>query len=297
MRVTQGMMSYNMLRDVNSSMERMSRLQDMLSSGKQISKPSDDPIGTIRSLSYRTKLMQIDQYKSNTNEAINWFDATDSALSQAVNVLHTIQDKINQAASDTLTPDDREKIVEEVKQLREQLGTIANTTLDDRYIFNGTDTQNAPYDTTTSQFTGTNSNALKLELSPAVTMQVNVDGKELFGNKADGSPGLFTTLDKVIQDMQTKTGKDISNDLGDIQKHIDYFLTVQAQVGARTNRVEMIQDRLTNQNEAAENTLSSIEDTDATKTIMDLQLQENVHRAALAAGSRIIQPTLVDFMK
>lgn len=63
------------------------------------------------------------------------------------------------------------------------------------------------------------------------------------------------------------------------------------------NRLDLVENRLSEQEVIAKRVMSDNEDADMEKVIMNLKTQESVHRAALAAGSRIIQPTLLDFLR
>jgi len=110
---------------------------------------------------------------------------------------------------------------------------------------------------------------------------------------------LFSDLQSLANDLDdpTKTGKDINEYLGYIDQHITNLLGVRAELGARMNRIELMEDRIDSQQVIAEKMLADNEDVDIEKVITDLKIQESVHRAALAVGARIIQPTLVDFLR
>ncbi|WCK56902.1 flagellar hook-associated protein FlgL [Aneurinibacillus sp. Ricciae_BoGa-3] len=264
-----------------------------------MTKPSQDPIAAIQGMYYRTNLAENQQFKDNTNEATNWMNQYDSSLSEGVNILSRVKDLLTQAANDTNTATDRQNIKTEIEQLRDQLGTVANTTLNGKYIFNGTQTLTPPYDQNLNppDLTGNIDNTdINLEVSQALKIPVNIKPGDVFG--AQGT-SVFSTLGKVINDLNdpTKTGTNISTDIGSIQGHLDTFTKVQASVGSRTNRIQLIQNRLDTQYNGSTKMLSDAEDADMAKVITDLQNAENVQRAALSAGSRIIQPSLVDFLK
>jgi flagellar hook-associated protein 3 FlgL len=82
-----------------------------------------------------------------------------------------------------------------------------------------------------------------------------------------------------------------------IDTEIDRFLKVQAEVGAKQNRVEMMEDRLASQEVIATQVMSENEDVDMEKVITELITQESIQRAALSVGAKVIQPTLVDFLR
>src|SRR5690606_18096233 len=93
------------------------------------------------------------------------------------------------------------------------------------------------------------------------------------------------------------TGEDLTKFLDNFDKHIDNFVSERAELGARVNRAEMIESRLMEQEVIAKRIMSDNEDADMERVIIDLTTQEVIHRAALAAGARIIQPTLLDFLR
>ncbi len=69
------------------------------------------------------------------------------------------------------------------------------------------------------------------------------------------------------------------------------------EIGARYNRVETMKNRANHQIVTLRSSLSEVEDIDLPATIMDLQLQETAYKAALSATARVIQPSLVDFLR
>ncbi len=85
--------------------------------------------------------------------------------------------------------------------------------------------------------------------------------------------------------------------MGLIDGHIDNILTARSEIGAKANRIEMTMSRLDAAEQSYTKVLSDTEDADMAEVIIRLKEQENVYNATLAAGARIIQPTLVDFLR
>ena len=140
MRVTQSMLSNNMMRNLSTSYEKMGKLQEQLTTKKKINRPSDDPVVAIKGIGYRTDLGKIEQYNRNLSEVTNWLDNSDTALDQVGGILHRVKELVVDAANDTKTDDDRKKIKAEIDELRNQLQSISNTKVGEKYIFNGTNT-------------------------------------------------------------------------------------------------------------------------------------------------------------
>lgn len=287
MRVTQSMLSNNMLRNLSNSYSRLGKLQDQISTQKKFTKPSDDPVAAMMGMNYRSDLNRIQQYQRNIGEVRNWIDSTDDSLDKAVSALQRIRELTVQASNGTYEEAQRKAIAEEVKQLKDQLQNIGDTQVGGKYIFNGTKTNERPSDTGVYS-----SGKIELEVFSGIKIQTNVEGGPLFGDMLSDTgdiKGLITALetnDPAIGDF-----------LGKIDANIDEFLAARASVGAKQNRVELMEDRLSQQEVFSTRILSENEDIDIEKAIMELTTQESVHRAALSVGSRIIQPTLVDFLR
>lgn len=294
MRITQSMMSNSMLRNLSNSYSDLNKYSEQLSSGKKITKPSDDPVVATKGMSYRTEVRDVAQYKRNLSEAQTWIDNSDSALSNATSALQRLRELAVQASNGTYEEGQRGNIAEEVDQLKEQLATIANTQVNEKYIFNGSATNTAPVTinddgSTTVDF---NSNAVNLTLSKGVDVKINVDGGAVFGNK------LFDDLNNFSAALRSDgSDEDLDQYIGLIDENINNLVNERADIGARMNRMDLVESRLGDQELSATELMSNNEDAEMEEVIMNLTSQEAVHRAAMSAGARIIQPTLMDFLR
>ncbi|PWW29450.1 flagellar hook-associated protein 3 FlgL [Cytobacillus oceanisediminis] len=287
MRVTQSMLSNNMLRNLSNSYSRLDKLQDQISTQKKFTKPSDDPVAAMMGMNYRTDLNRVQQYTRNIGEVRNWVDSTDDALDKGVLALQRIRELTVQASNGTLEGDQRKAIAEEVKQLKEHLQNIGDTQVGGKYIFNGNQTNVRPSEASTYA-----SGSIELEVFSGIKIQVNTEGSELFGDmlSADGD------IQKLITALETNDPA-IGDMLEKVDKNIDNFLSARALIGAKQNRVDLMEDRLSQQEVFSTRILSDNEDIDMEKAIIELTTQESVHRAALSVGARILQPTLTDFLR
>lgn len=138
-----------------------------------------------------------------------------------------------------------------------------------------------------------NKQDVRIEVMKGVTIPINIDAKQVF------STDLFSSLEsikKMLNSPETK-GTDITKALDSIDLMMDKVVSTRAELGAQVNRTEMVQNRLLQQEVVANKTVSDNEDIDFERVIVDLKTQESLHRASLAAGARIIQPTLMDFLR
>ncbi|MFD1926870.1 flagellar hook-associated protein FlgL [Sporosarcina siberiensis] len=307
MRITQSMLSNNMLRNLSTSYYKMGKLQEQINTGKKVNRPSDDPVVAMKGMGYRMQVDKVAQYQRNMGEVHNRLDSSDDALDKVGSALIRVQELTVDAANDTKTHDDRLKILKEIEQLQAQVRDLANTKVGDKHLFSGTKTdsplfgENAAGDKTiggvvmpvspgTIPAEGFEKD-ITIEVFDGVELNVNTNGYKLFKELDDVMSGLIATI------KAGKSGEEISNHLKDINKAQDSVLETRADIGARQNRAEMMENRLESQEAAAKKQMSENEDIDYEKTITEMITQESIHRAALSVGARIIQPSLVDFLR
>ncbi|GEC91895.1 MULTISPECIES: flagellar hook-associated protein FlgL [Brevibacillus] len=292
-RVTQNMLNNNMMRNLNNSMGIMDKYQEQLSSGRKIAKPSDDPVVAARGMLYRSSLMENNQYQRNATEAQSWLELSDDSMDQATDVLQRVRELLVQSGDASLADDSLIAMGEEIKQLKNQLGSIANATVGGRYIFAGTDTLTAPYQG--GDFVNQNTSEIRLEVSKQVYVPINVNGQTIFNKKDADGDNVFKLLDAVVSNLST--GAPANDMLEKMDFQMDNLMAERAALGARVNRIELVHARLATEEVNVSGLMSTNEDADVAEVITNLKTQENVHRAALGAGSRIIQPTLLDFLR
>lgn len=138
MRITNKMMTNNMMSNINKNKLGLSKLEEQYSTGKKIQRPSDDPIVTVRALKLRTNLTELKQYcEKNIPDAKSWMNVTESALSTVNDILKQINTYCVQGSSDTLTAKDRTAIVSNLEQMKQQIYQEGNASFAGRYVFTG----------------------------------------------------------------------------------------------------------------------------------------------------------------
>ena len=287
MRVTQSMLSNNMLRNLSTSYNKMGKLQEQLNTGKKVNRPSDDPVVAMKGMAYRTQVDKVAQFQRNLGEVHNYLDSSDDALDKVGQAMHRAKELVTSAANGTMTPEDKAKVQSELEQLQMHIQDMANTKVGDKYIFSGTKTATPLYDKQAPGYpndTTAFEKSVDVEVFDGVTMNVNANVVTLF----QGINAMFEGF---------KGDPDFSAALADVDANMDKVLTTRADIGARQNRVEMMSNRLDSQEAAAKKQMSENEDIDYEKAITEMLTLESIHRAALSVGSRIIQPSLVDFLR
>ena len=295
MRVTNGMLITNMMRDYAKNMRNLEKLQGQLSSGKRILKPSDDPVAVSKSLKLRADLAYNQQYVSNADNAISWLEATESALKDLGDVLNRARELAVQASNGALAPEDRMAIADEIEQLQKHVVQVGNATYAGRYIFAGYKTDKPAF---VEQGDGTlkyqgDSGRIAFEIGIGNRIEVNVLG----GSGGAEIDEIYDVLERFKNELRNGTNANLDGYIGEIDQRITQILSQRSAVGAKVNRFELIRARLNEEEINFTKLLSQNEDVDIAEVIVRLKEAENVYRASLAAGARIIMPTLIDFLR
>ena len=139
MRITTKMMHNTSLRNLNINKLRQEKLTNQMSTGKKITRPSDDPVIAIRSLKLNSSLDKIDQYyEKNASDALSWLELTESALSTVNDILtNDIRKNIIDAKSSYKTVEDREAVITHLRKAMEEIYATGNSDSGGRSIFTG----------------------------------------------------------------------------------------------------------------------------------------------------------------
>jgi len=300
LRVTPGMMHLQLTRNLNRTLTEMTKLQEQMTTGRKINRASDDPVGITYSLRYRSELQANEQYQKNIDMALSWLDFNDTVLQQAQDVLKRLKELAVQGANGTNPDVALDNIADEVEQLKDQMIDIANSTLNGKYVFNGEQTNVKPYDTSAPSFdpstVQTDTGAIYYMVGVGVKLQINLSGSDVFGRPGEND-NVFKVFDRIISALRNGNHQGVADEISNIESRMDKILNQQAEIGARVNRVELMQNRLKDLELNLTDLQSKTEDVDFEKLIIDAKINENIYQASLSVGARIITPSLVDFLK
>lgn len=303
MRVTTLMSSRAVVRDLHSGLGKLSSLQDRLSSGKQITRPSDDPYGTSRALSLRGELGGLEQYQRNVGDGIGWLNTCDTALSQVSDSLQRVRELLIKAGNDASGPQARSAIADEIDQLIDGVKQEANVQYGGRFVFSGTATDTAPWPLVgggPDTYQG-DAGSITREIGPQVELPINVDLHALLGDGQGRRDDLLLhTLRDISDHLRSGSDADAvllrTSDLTRLDDCFDVLNGIRADVGARTNRLATAEARLSSLAVNTTQLLSETEDADMAQTITQYTTQQAAYDSALRAGANIVQSSLLDFL-
>lgn len=307
-RVTTNMLNSQLLLNLNRNGVRMNDLQNQMSTGRKINKPSDDPVGITYSMRYRGELSSNEQYQANVDSALSWLDFNDTALGQVGSIIQRVKELTVQASNSTNPQSALTSIQTEIEQLKEQLIDIGNSKLNGKYIFNGQTYDQKPYDfvkdannlSDTSDVGDllTDAGNITFIVGESVQLSINVTGNSIFGSPEEKDDDhLFTMMDRLISALSTSDFVGIAGELDKLDTRLDKVMTARAEIGAKTNRVELMGGRLEDLGINLTDLQSKTEDADYEKLIIQSKIQESIYNASLSAGAKIISNSLVDFLR
>ncbi len=292
-RVTQQTVQRSTLANLQLNLSKMSTLQQQMSSGKRISKPSDDPSGVSSSLTLRSEQRATTQYSRNIDDGLGWLSTSDTAIQSAVTQLRQARDLTVQSGSGALNAAGREAIATQVESIRDGLMSIANSSYQGRNVFAASSGASVAFAAGPAYtWTGTPGDSLDRRISPDTIVRADSDGSTVFGN---GSSSVFALLDSIAADV--RAGVDTGSRLAEIDTKMNAMLGELSGVGARTNRLTDTQGIISQKLQDLQVGISGFEDVDLTATIVDLQAQEVAYKGALGATARVLQPTLMDYLR
>jgi flagellar hook-associated protein 3 FlgL len=304
-RITSSMVQRNILADLNAVSTKLNRTQERAASGKQITRPSDDPFGTSQAMAMRGDLEGTRQQQRNAQDAQGWMDTAEQALSSMTEAVQRARDLIVQGGSDSSDPTSREAIAGELEQILKGIKQDANASYRGSYVFAGAKTSTPPYDVDGGDaYSGDGAGldpalpGIVREIGPGVSMTINIVGQEVLGDGQGQDTKLLATLRDAIDHLRSGDGASLrTSDLTGLDADLDTLLEVRARNGARSNRIDSALDRLGQVEQSTVSQLSDVEDADFAQTLIDLSSQSAAYQAALRSGASIVQSSLLDFLR
>lgn len=292
MRVTVGSSDYASLAAIRSTSSTLARLQNQLSSGKQIQRPSDNPLGTVQAMNLRSGLTRNDQYAVNSDDALAWLSAGDSAFSQMVDVVQQVRTLVvkglNTGSSDAAS---NAALAQQVDGARTSLLALANTTYNGRPVFGGTTAGGAAYDSA-GNYVG-DCGTVERVVGEGDVVAVNTKGPDVLGS---GSDDVFTLLSQVSAALRSDPST-LSGALPTLDAAISRIGAAQATHGAAYQQVQRAQTLQTATGTALKTQLSGIEDVDMADMALKVTSANTAYQAALQTTASIRQLSLLDFLR
>ena len=287
-RITQRSVADVALRGLQSNLSRMQNLLQQLSSGKAISRPSDDPSGTVSAMTLRSRRTADEQYLRNIDQGIGRLTVTDNALTQLSDRLRSIRELVIQSRNGAIGASSQGAISAQIQAVGGEINDLYNTTYLDRPIFGGTAPGQTALDAT-GAYIG-NDGAVQARISADAVVRVDITGT------AAGAATVPSMIATVAANVVSPTGAS-DTDLNNLDAALSQVAQALGDVGARSERINTTRTMVDSHRLDLTSRISMNEDVDMPEAIMNLSAQQVGYQAALQSAAKIQQVSLVDFLK
>lgn len=295
------------IKNLGTNSSKVQKTMNQLSSFKEVSKSSDNPLLASKIMGLNVALDQNQMYSKTINDAVSWTQVQDSALNDAGTTMLRIRTLVQSSATATAGTDEVKANKDEIQQSISELVDTLNTNYDGRYIFGGSNTNTPPYvvkknsdgDITGIDYQGTDQN-LPREISEGVSVDLLSNGNNLMNthNKTtDKDDNLGTYFNDLVSALNSDDKTQLSGDLlSRFDNLSDNITAVRSQVGALENRLSAAQSRNGTETLNLKEEISDKQDVDVASKYMEYQNQMTAYQATIAMGTKIMQTTVLNYL-
>ncbi|MFA5262804.1 MAG: flagellin [Opitutaceae bacterium] len=303
MRVPTNSNSDQMIQRISDLSARQAKLQTQVSTGQRIFQPEDDPAAMGRVLSLKSEKSQLTQFKTNAAYALDLSNATYSALT-SINKISDRAGEIATLSTGSITTETYDAYAEEVNQLIEQGTQLANTKLGNNYLFAGTNLSSPAY--TRTPPTGDIASVTYAGNASQVTIPLSENSSIAPGSTTQTNNDIATFINDLIALRDALKSKDPaavatvkenligSDTISGDENNIVNALSAQ---GAIQMRIEISNTQRTARLDNIDKLVSGEVDVDLPEAITKLSQATTAYEAALQSTSRIMQISLLDYLK
>jgi flagellar hook-associated protein 3 FlgL len=277
--------------------DELKRAEEKVATGRNINRPSDNPVGLVEALGLRNGLSRIEQYQRNMEMGKSWLDLSGTVIEQSSSVAQQAQAIAMNLQDGTQTPEMRSALATQVGLLLDQAVSLGNTQLAGKYIFGGYRTNTQPFTKSTSggvetvQYNG-DTNDFQVQVGPQESLEIGKNGQGLFIDS-----GFFDSLIRLKQAIENNDTAAIQQETTNLQGAEDRFNAQGADIGIRQGRISDKQEMLKGLKLNFQNQIANIENVDQTQAILEMKEKQNAYEVALAASGKIMQVSLLDYLK
>jgi flagellar hook-associated protein 3 FlgL len=287
-----------LLADLQQAQQAMLARQRAVATGKRIQVGSDAPADTVAALAHRAELRRSAQLQRNADRARDWLVAADRVTSGLIDELNRARDLLVQANSGAADTTARTAISQQLGQIRLAVLGIANTTVLGRPVLGGTTDSLQAYDSSGTYVGDTGSVALPV--SPGLTLDVSRTGPQVLGISNPTDPANGDVLE-LLAHLSTVVAVGDTSAIGDGLARLDAALTrvqtAQTELGSRLRQLDDLAEANRMRDAELQMQVSDLEDIDVAETAVELKAREFAYQSALAVSARVMQLSLLDFLR
>jgi flagellar hook-associated protein 3 FlgL len=297
MRVTPKITISNFIRNIHQQAGDILKAQEQIASQKRINKISDDPIGMGRVLGYRSNIAAIEQYEENIDRGISQLEFNEITLDFASDLVLTARSVAEEYSAEGTSTEQKQVAADQVKDLYDQLLSIANSKFNNNYIFSGHATDTPPF-APDGSYNG-DDGKVRLMVGDNVEITFDADGSKIFG--ANGGVDVFGELQNLIAGLENP---DAVAGSAQIKATVSPLFNARQQINNRRSeyapafyRLKYTDEYWANLKPKVQGALANTEQADIVKTVLEMTNLQVAYETTLATAARIIQPSLMDFLR
>ena len=303
MRITSNMSANTSLYNIQQARNRIDKLTEMVTSGQNINRPSDDPVSSRLLLDSGDKMKAIDQYNVNIVKTKSWMEFSDTALGGMNEVMKQTTSLMNTMTNGSADPTERQNAHNQLVELKKQLIDMANTKYGDQYVFGGANNLEPPFNTSNNDYAGDGTER-QVEIASNTPQTISITGDRLLrGEGANPSYGqtnileLFDSLITAVGDATTPSDSaaltTAAQSLAPASKQIFNAINMNLSRMIRVDNMAKMNE--TNKNTLA-NIIGNIQEVDMVKLGVKLNAEQNAFQASLAATAKLSQMSLLNYL-
>jgi flagellar hook-associated protein 3 FlgL len=282
---------------LGAALTKVQDVQRQVTTGKTLTRWSDDPASASAAERYRAEAADYTTYQKSSTDATAWLSAADGALQSMSGIMARVKQLGVSATNGSLTKDSREAIAQEVEQLRNEMRDLGNTTHLGRSLFGGFQPTALSTDALGVVTYAGDAGQVQRQISPTITLAVNVSARDVFGFTAGAGQDLFSQLTDLANAARTGNSAAIATAQSTLEVRHGDILKGLSKVGAATNRVETAQAAGSTALQDLASRRSEVEDVDLADAVVRLNSAQAGYTAALGAAARANLPSLADFLR
>lgn len=298
MRVADTSLSQAITSQLNQQESSIAALEEQVSSGRSLNKPSDNPAAVTQVLQLSSQASQLTSWQANAQTATSWLGMGNNALNSVLANIQSARTLLLQALNQgTQSSATYQAIAQQLQGINADLLDTANTEYEGRPIFAGTSASPQAYDSAGNYQGNADSPTVIVGAGSGAGQPatLSVPGPAVFGT---GGASIFTTLSTVIG--QLGSGAPTAGQLNAALTALDANISTAEQAGARlgnaSQSVTSTSAALTTQLTAVQNGRSGLEDVNIATVTTQLDTEMTNYQAAMWAASQAIPETLVKFL-
>lgn len=292
MRITQSIVSRNLLNSINQTQVSLSKSQNEISTGTVVSKSSDDPTSFAKATQYRNTIANNETYLSNIDYANGWIDNTSSLLDSIYDQVTQALEIANSGADASNSASTRQTLAEGVDGIIDEVMSLVNSTYLSKNVFAGTvttGTESFTYDGTSVTYNGNSENIMS-RVAENSNLTINITGTQL------ENTGVFQSLIDLRDALTDNDSEAVSTALDALNSVAENISSVTSSLGSKSSQLDIIQNRLETANTNLESILSSLTDADTAVSLIEYSTAETAYQAALEIASEALNMSILNFI-